>query len=337
MTHKKQIIIVTDELDPHADRLILVLRAMGEEPLRIHPADFPAHSSLSLLLSQNHWSGSIQTQTHTIELEDIRSIWWRKPAAYQIPEDLSPDEQNFVRKELDHTLQGLWNSLDCYWMSHPTAIRFASSKPYQLQLATRLGLAVPRTLITMDPEQVRDFYEQCHGNIVYKVLSNPQVAAKAQRAVYTTPITAAQLDVIETVRATPCQFQEYIPKKLELRVTIIGDDIFTAEIHSQEHERTKFDWRHYDVTIPVKRGQLPDRIAQQCFSLTKHYGLNFGTIDLIVTPEDQYVFLEINPNGQWMWVQERIPELHMKEAMASYLMKGTQETLNLPFQGASLV
>ncbi len=328
MTGKQRIVIVTDEFDPHADRLILTLRAMGHEPLRIHPADFPSRSHVSFLLQQDQWSGYIQTQTHTIALEEIRSIWWRKPTPYQIPEDLSADERDFVRKELDHALHGLWSSLDCYWMSYPTYIQFASYKPYQLQLATELGFTVPRTLITMDPAQVRDFYEACDGNIIYKVLSNPQVVKKTQKAVYTTPITSDQIEVLETVRATPCQFQEYIPKKIELRVTVIGDDIFTAEVHSQAHERTAFDWRHYDVNIPVRKGNLPDQVAQKCFALTKHYGLNFGTMDLILTPDDQYVFLEINPNGQWMWVQDLVPELHMKEAMASCLVNAAPTASN---------
>jgi D-alanine-D-alanine ligase-like ATP-grasp enzyme len=106
-------------------------------------------------------------------------------------------------------------------------------------------------------------------------------------------------------------------------VTIIGDDIFAAELHSQVHEETQYDWRHYEVEVPTYEHQLPVEIAEQCLALTKAYGLHFSTSDLIVTPEGRYVFLEMNPNGQFLWVQERVPTLKMREAMAACLMRGS--------------
>ena len=128
--------------------------------------------------------------------------------------------------------------------------------------------------------------------------------------------------MLDTVRMVPCQFQELVPKCLELRVTVIGEELFTCEIHSQAHERTVLDWRHYDVSIPYKKGSLPGEIAEKCLTLTKSYGLNFSAIDLIVRPDGEYVFLEINPNGQWLFIQQQIPEMKMVEAMAALLIQG---------------
>ena len=126
-----------------------------------------------------------------------------------------------------------------------------------------------------------------------------------------------------TIRLAPGIFQEYIPKRVELRVTIIGDDVFTAELHSQMYEETRYDWRHYEVEIPMYEHQLPVEIAEQCLALTKAYGLNFSTSDMIVTPDGRYVFLEMNPNGQFLWVQDCVPTLHMREAMAACLIRGS--------------
>jgi glutathione synthase/RimK-type ligase-like ATP-grasp enzyme len=116
-------------------------------------------------------------------------------------------------------------------------------------------------------------------------------------------------------------FQECVPKRSELRVTIIGDDIFVAELLSQDHARTQYDWRHYDVQTPMRAATLPAEMVDRCFALVRGYGLNFGALDFILTPDDRYVFLEINPNGQWMWVQDKVPELRMKEAMAACLIR----------------
>jgi hypothetical protein len=328
MDKQKRILIVTDDFDPHADIMIVMLRQMGHFPIRLHPADFPKNSHLSFTLTDRNWNGTIQTRGKLIDLDEICSIWWRKPTSYKLPEGLTEEEEKFLLNELQHTLQGLWVSLQCYWMSFPFNIRLASYKLGQLKRASQLGFKVPRTLITTDPDSAKDFYELCNNKIIYKVLSiamlGPNSNQSKSRAVYTTPIEASQLTLLNKDWNVPCQFQEYIPKRLELRVTVIGDELFAAEIHSQAHERTRKDWRHYDVVTPMRKGNLPSDIAEMCFALTKSYGLNFSTIDLILTPEEEYVFLEINPNGQWIWVEERVPELKMKEALAYYLIRGLE-------------
>jgi glutathione synthase/RimK-type ligase-like ATP-grasp enzyme len=282
-------------------------------------------------------------------MSTIGAVWWRKPLPYKFPPELSEQACSFARLEWDTTLRGTWDALDCYWMSFPDSIRLASYKPGQLKRAADLGFDVPRTVITTDPAEVRALYERCNGAIVYKVLSDPSLGmstrldqilsqcvigvgpdqqpivdwSRAQvKMTYTTPVTATQLAMLDAIRLAPCQFQEYIPKRLELRVTVVGDELFTAEIHSQAHERTRIDWRHYDVPIPYRKGSLPVEVAERCLALTRGYDLNFSAIDLILTPDGRYVFLEINPNGQWLWVQQSIPDLKIKEAIAAQLSRG---------------
>ena len=155
-----------------------------------------------------------------------------------------------------------------------------------------------------------------------KVGEPEMVEAGEPEMVYTTLITQEHLSLLETVHTAPCQFQEVIPKRLELRVTIIGDDLFVCEIHSQQDERTSLDWRHYEAAIPYTKGSLPPEIAEKCFALMKSYGLNYSSMDLILTPEGEYVFLENNPAGQCFFVQDRIPEFKMIEAVAAYLLRG---------------
>ena len=143
------------------------------------------------------------------------------------------------------------------------------------------------------------------------------------RSIYTTLLREQDLALLDSIRLAPGFFQEYIPKRVELRVTVIGDEIFTAELHSQVHEQTRYDWRHYEVEVPMDEHHLPVEIAEHCLALTKAYGLHFSTSDLIVTPEGRYVFLEMNPNGQFLWVQDRVPTLQMREAMAACLIRGS--------------
>ncbi len=111
----------------------------------------------------------------------------------------------------------------------------------------------------------------------------------------------------------------------ELRVTIIGDELFAAEIDSQSRESTSVDWRNWSdggIDIPYRKATLPADIAERCMMLVRSYHLNFSAIDLILTPDGRYVFLENNPNGQFMWVEKLVPELEMTAALASCLIRG---------------
>lgn len=332
---ESRIVVVTDMLDAHADYLISLLYAQGEEPVRLNSSDVSARISLAARLAGHDWAGTIvlQDSGRVVDLAAVTSIWWRKPNAFGLRAGLEGQQREFAIEESDHAIRGLLGALDCYWMSHPDAITRAGYKIEQLRRAARLGFSVPRTLITTDPGAVRDFYDACDGRIVYKVLTDPYLAARRapergwktvpeRRFVETTPVTAATLERLDSVRAVPCQFQEFVPKSTEWRVTIIGDEVFAAEMLTQEHPETLVDSRHYDIDVIYRRGELPAGVADRCMALTRSYGLNFGAVDLIRTPEDDFVFLEINPNGQFLFVEQRVPELRLADALAACLMRG---------------
>ena len=335
---RNQIVIVTNMDDPHTDDVILLLQELGHEAVRLNTNDLPLSTTMSLVFGDesSFWKGSIAIHSNgrVIDLEQVRSVWWRRPMMFGLPLDLSEQERAFANDELDHALRSVWASLDCYWISRPDSIAAAKWKGNQLQRAAQLGLEVPRTLITTDPEAVRTFYDQCGGQMVFKVMSDPFLGAPklAQKhpeglpekpfITTTTLITASELARLDSVRLVPCLFQEYIPKRLELRVTVIGDELFAAEIHSQEHEQTRIDWRNFEVDIPYRKATLPRDIADRCLTLVKSYGLNFSALDLILTPDGRYVFLESNPNGQFIFIEKAVPELRMTEALASCLIRG---------------
>jgi glutathione synthase/RimK-type ligase-like ATP-grasp enzyme len=328
---KSTILIITEELDPHADTIIGLLRQQGHEPIRLHTADFPLHASFGVHFDLNNdsWQGRIcSVEGRTVDIESVRSVWWRRPAAFQLPEDLLAEEKAFAKEELYQAFRGLLASLESYWVSHPDNIRSASYKLEQLQRAKRMGFDVPRTLATMNPEDVYAFYDACNGNIIYKTFTQVIFEGKANepgRAIYTTPIRKEQFDLLDTVRTTPCLFQEYIPKDIELRVTVVGNQVLAAAIHSQasESEKMKIDWRHYEA-VPYRKATLPDDVAQRCLEYVHSYNLNYSAVDLILTPDGRYVFLENNPNGQWGWVDDAVPELNISGSIAACLIEGTR-------------
>lgn len=124
------------------------------------------------------------------------------------------------------------------------------------------------------------------------------------------------------LRFCPVIFQAYVPKLFELRITVVGKQVFAAEIHSQQANHTRHDWRRYDnYKTPHLPHQLPCSMEQRCVHLVEQLGLSYGAIDMVVTPDGRYVFLEINPNGQYLWIEETTG-LPISDAICDLLMSG---------------
>lgn len=334
-----QIVIVTNQDDPHADDVIRLLWRMGGEPIRLNTDEVPQYSSFQLELGDDRLHGRIELETNglVVDVERIRSVWWRRPRRFLLPGELSPWEAEFAETELQQAYRGLWASLDCYWMSHPDAIARAKWKIGQLARAQQLGFDIPRTMVSSNPEAAVAFHDRCGGEVVFKAMAGSHLAAEryADRhpeapppeplQALTTIVGEQELAEIDAIRTVPALFQEHVPKRVELRVTIVGDDLFVAEIDSQAADRTRVDFRADFAAAPYRRGRLPDEVAARCHALVRGYGLNFSAIDLVLTPDDRYVFLESNPNGQFGFVERLVPELAITEAVATRLLRGAND------------
>jgi glutathione synthase/RimK-type ligase-like ATP-grasp enzyme len=330
----KRVLIVTNRADLHADIVSAKLAAMGGAPFRLNLDDFPKHFSLNLEFTHGRWGGELVylPSGDTLSVGDIGAVWMRKKARFSfLSEDLAPQEQAYAEGEMEHVLFSVLYSLDCYWMSHPAALRGASWKGEQLLRAARLGFRVPPSLVTSRRDGVDAFRAKMGGDIVFKSLSSPSLAAEAVSpeeriagALPTTRITDEHEAALDAVVELPCFFQQYVPKRYELRVTVIGNRVFAARIDSQEDARTVVDYRDFSAEIRYTAERLPPEIEHRCLELVRSYGLNYGAIDLIVTPGGEYVFLENNPAGQFLFIEELVPELNMTGALAECLLEGAK-------------
>jgi glutathione synthase/RimK-type ligase-like ATP-grasp enzyme len=318
------ILIVSTKYDPHVDFLIPRLTERQIPFIRFNTEDFPLRSKVTIAFDKNGSHQEILSLPNGPDTsgEDIISVWYRRPAPFEFPEEFALAVRMFAEEETRDTARGLWELLDCLWVNHPEHIRRANSKLHQLNVAHQLGLDIPKTIVTNDPEEAKRFVGSCHGGVVAKPLSRGLVDEHDQpMAFYTSVVKPEQLDEIQRVQYTPAFFQEYVQKDVELRITVVGNQIFTAEIHSQQRDDTRHDWRRNALALEHKEHQLPDEIREKCLALTKTLNLQFGAIDIILTPDGRYVFLEINPNGQWAWIEE-LTGLPISEALIGLLSKG---------------
>lgn len=217
---------------------------------------------------------------------------------------------------------GVLRTLPCHWVNHPDDLVRAAYKPYQLSLALRCGLRIPRTLVTNDAREARAFFEECSGRVVYKSLGAGVLSTDPREALalYTSQVRSEDLAEEAEVRATACLFQEEVAKQFELRVTVVGDSLFTAALHSQECEAARVDWRRGVDDLRHTTHELPSAVAAQCLALVRRLRLRFAAIDMILTPDGGYVFLEVNPNGQWAWL-EHVTDLDIHGALVKELTR----------------
>ena len=304
---------------------------MGERVIRLNTEDF-GDALTTLALDGDGWSGAseILTSRRVVDLGRVKSVWWRRPHRLVPPPNLSEQQTLFAEVELDHAFHGMLATLDCYWMSHPDSLRASRLKLEQLHRAQSLGFDVPRTIVTNDPETVRSFFEASSGKIVYKTLSSPTLAAERLQHVtpdalpsmtMTTPITSRELERVASVRTVPCLFQEYVPKRAEYRVTVIGDTAVPVEIDSQSEPSSVHDWRRAR-RVPLRLASLPTGLTERCLAFVRSYGLNYSALDLILTPDGRYVFLENNPNGQFHFIDQALPQARLVARIASTLARG---------------
>ncbi|MER2606692.1 MAG: MvdC/MvdD family ATP grasp protein [Siculibacillus sp.] len=318
-----KILILTGESDSTADLMVLHLRERGVPFERFHPQDLPRRARVTLRYRPGAPpSGRMTTDGETIDWSEIGAVWYRRPEPFALSTALTAEEKEFAHHECISVMQGAWRSFDAFWVNHPDRIRIAESKPLQLTLAGRLGFTVPRTLFTNDPDEVRALWAECGGAVVYKSMTQGVLGRGLQQSVYTNRVTAEHLARADLLSNAPGLFQEEIPKVADLRITVIGDRLFPVEIRSQSEPDAVVDWRRGEVPrmehVPC---ELPDEVARACLDLDRALGLHYSAIDMVLTPDGRHVFLEINPSGQFGWI-ESLTGLPLIETLADLLVSG---------------
>jgi glutathione synthase/RimK-type ligase-like ATP-grasp enzyme len=321
------ILILTNPEDATAGYVTRRLQEQQARFIQIDNNDFPSQIKISIAYAASgELCYRLTYRNETFDLSEIKAAWYRRPLPPYPKVQLSDRPLwNYVRDEAKSFINALWQALDCLWVPGSlSTLLSAEDKIRQLQLAGSLGFELPPTLITNNPAEFLDFYHQNHGNVISKALHRSTLVvgehASDAFAISTWPVSNRDLGYVNSIRYSPTIFQAYIPKRLELRVTVVGKDIFPCEIHSQQTYHTRYDWRHYDLYNTVHRQHhLPDEVQRLCLQLVEHLGLCYGAIDLILTPDGRYVFLETNPNGQFAWIED-LAGLPISEAICNLLM-----------------
>lgn len=319
------VLIITHSEDNES--VSLVSRAVGRKGGRAIRFDTDRYPT-EVRLSAYYGGGDRERLTLTngegeFDLREVTAVWHRRlNFGARVPQTLDKQLRRASLTETRAAAQGLLASLQAFRMDAVRHIRHAENKQLQLQVARGLGLDIPRTLTTNDPAAVRAFAAECEGGMVTKMLSSFAVYEGGRElVVFTNPVGPEDLADLSGLSLCPATFQEAIPKALELRATVVGGRVMTASIDSQSSERAANDWRRDGLRMiqEWRPYELPREVEDKILRLMDHFVLNYGAIDLIVTPDGRHVFLEVNPVGEFFWLEVN-PGLPVSDAIADVLL-----------------
>jgi hypothetical protein len=299
------ILIVSSVLDRHAQVIARIL-ARRQMPAFIGDVmEFSAGARLSLADGALTWT---RADGDCARLGETHSVWCRRNFAPNFAPALRDAcDRDFVRRQWVELLWGSVCAMGVPLVSDPYRQQ-AASKPRQLALARKVGLRVPDTLISNDAEAVLAFVDRRQGRVVHKTLG-----VAMDQMLFTKRWDADDAAALDTLEFAPTIFQQQIGGTREVRVTVVSERIFAAEFEVGRHVDGRLD-----VDVPFRPHALPQDVGDRLHALMHALHLSYATVDLRIDDDGDYVFLELNPQGQFLYVEIKTG-MPISEAVADLL------------------
>ncbi|MBX9253670.1 MvdC family ATP-grasp ribosomal peptide maturase [Desmonostoc muscorum CCALA 125] len=304
------------------DRVAEAVSKRGAQPFRLDTDKFPMALQLQANLSNSGSNHTLKYGGSSLNTEQVQAVWMRRIWQPDLGTDLAPQFKAACSNESLAVLDGFWDSLrTATWVDDLQRISAAENKLRQLRVASEVGLVIPRTLVTNNAEQAREFFVEANKKMVTKLLRPLSYGMEASSFfMYTSVVKEQDLVDAETLRYCPAVFQEQIPKELELRAVYVNGNLFVGALNASEYAESTQDWRRGTKEVLTWHPyQLPDKLIRCLDAFMARFGLLFGAFDFIKTPSGEYVFLEINPTGEWGML-ERDLDYSISGAIADALL-----------------
>jgi glutathione synthase/RimK-type ligase-like ATP-grasp enzyme len=210
----------------------------------------------------------------------------------------------------------LINEFSGTWISNPLVTRSAENKIIQLKAAQQIGFKIPKTLVSQDPYEIRKFCKSLKNEVVIK-----PVKGTSLQAVFTRKITEEHLKSDYSLRLAPAMYQEFIPGNKHIRVHCFGNSVYAVLIESE-----LLDWRE-NLEIPFKIIDLDENMKKLSLSIVDVLGLKMGIIDIKLIDYSTPIWLEINPQGQFLFV-EGLSGLNLSSFFSQFLYAEAKNSRN---------
>ncbi|MFE4517548.1 ATP-grasp ribosomal peptide maturase [Kitasatospora sp. NPDC056783] len=289
-------LVLTCSYDPTADIVLRILAGRGVPVVRADPgAELHQGAALTARYGADGRRGTLSTATRTLDLDRVRSVWYRRPSAWSAPPGIAGQDADFARAQAQWGAGGILAALPgAHYVNHPWRIRAAEHKPAQLDAALTAGFAVPDTIVTTDPGQARAFCAQQPGGAVYKPLWNSPYVDEAGHPLQAWVAEVDPHEIDDAVAACPHLFQTKVAKGFDVRLTAVGQELFAVRIDSPD-----LDWRRRQDLLTFTPIAVPAAVRRSVARYRAHFQLVYAAFDFAVDTAGRWHFLEANPAGQW--------------------------------------
>jgi hypothetical protein len=316
------VLIITEREDIHGHALIWALNRAGVRCDRWSFSEFPEKQHMSVRISNS--TATPQFQIPGVA-GDYASIWLRRLALPNaMPASLAPADIPMASVQARRSAEGIRSifSPHSVWINPLRVRENANAKPSQLLAARSAGFPVPETLISNDPEEIRKFYHEHHGDVICKFFAPAfwrNRTTGTLSGLFTARLSEDLLADDMAFTSCPAIYQRHVHKAADVRITFFGRSYWAVRIRSQQSSSGKVDFRS-DMTFesPAESMQLTEACHQRCIELSSRLGLLHGSYDFIEHSDGSLTFLEVNEMGQFLWLEERLPELPLLSAFAAF-------------------
>lgn len=251
----------------------------------------------------------IEYEGQPLVTEQIAAGWYRKVGNFAIQgaeQDVA--KQLYINNEVRYLHDTIWPLLpEDLWLNAPDNIAHADRRLFQLMVARQVGFTIPQTIVSNDWDTIGSKLLAHQPEFVVKMMRGIIAENNQFKGLYTTVIDKQIFDSLKQyTQPFPGMYQPYLQKEREWRITVVGDEVFSAAIYTDPE--AKNDWRKYQLTTSVRFAkEIPvEGTEEKCIDYINRMGLRFGAFDFVETPDGNMVFLECNPNGQYGWLEDNL-------------------------------
>ncbi len=310
------VLIIAPPGDAHALVVAARIEDLECDVIIWDTARLPGTDHLSLQLDNSGTCKVLLRSTAfgTLDLLSVRSIWWRRPRAPTIPPSVENSYMRwYCRSEAEQLLRGALSGLQVPIYNDPDAEDRAARKPFHLRAAAEIGFTIPETLITCSPSDASSFiHAACGQNLIVKPFRSPPDSGFS-----TQDYESSLSEKLALLQNAPAIFQDRIGPYRDVRVAVVGDRIFAGVSESE-----MIDWR-VDRNIRWMKHQLPAETESLILSFMRKIGLTLGHLDFRLTGRGDYVFFEVNPSGQFLFLEVDDHQIGVTAALADLLIGGS--------------
>lgn len=291
--------IVTNRSDLTADLGILAFQRSGVPYVRINTED-----AVPVVGVRDEVRVGVCLGDRYVDARDFSAVWFRRPRYVPTGFTVAAQHRGFVVEEVRSAWRNLYRLLDTpLWVNHPENNQRAGNRLWVLEQARRAGLITPETLVTKSTQEAREFIAQT-GPAAAKSVGPGYRDEESGVASFTTVFPTPD-SLPEFLGPTPVLFQSYVQKTCDWRVTVMGQQIFAVRLLSQEVPGGEVDWRQATEQVPMELSALPIEVERSIRALLLKLDLQFAALDFVEDEAGRLVFLEVNANGQWGWIEQQ--------------------------------